>query len=106
MSNDANWISIRLVGLGAGHANRSALGARVKVTAGGATQTRLLHGTWGQGGMSKEPVAFFGLGDTCDIETVEVRWPNAELSTQTFEGVLANYRVELREGDPRPHYLP
>lgn len=107
VSNDANWISIRLVGAGgAGHANASGLGARVRVTAGGVTQTRLVHGTWGQGGMSKEEVAFFGLGDACDIDRVEVRWPNAALTTETFEGVRANYRVEIREGDPRAHYLP
>ena len=107
VSTDANWLSIRLVGQGgAGHASTSALGARVRVTAGGVTQSRLVFGSWGQGAMSREQVAFFGLGDRCDVETVEVRWPNADLTVQTFTGVLANQRVELREGDPVVHYLP
>lgn len=107
VSNEANWTSIRLVGLGgAGHANRTGLGARVTVTAAGVTQTRLVHGTWGQGGMSKDEVAFFGLGETCDIDRIEVRWPNGSMSTETFADVRANYRIELHEGDPRPHYLP
>ena len=107
VSSEANWISIRLVGRGGpGHANLSGLGARVAVTAGGVTQTRLVHGTWGQGGMSKDAVAFFGLGQSCDIERIEVRWPNASSTVETFTGVRANYRVELREGDTDARYLP
>jgi hypothetical protein len=107
VSNDGNWVSVKLVGQGgAGHANASALGARVRVTAGGVTQQRTIHGSWGQGAMSREQVAFFGLGSSCDIEKIEVRWPNGALTTQTFTGVLANYRVELHEGDDAPHYLP
>lgn len=107
VSTDANWVSIRLVGRGgAGHANRSALGARVRVTAGGVTQSRLVAASWGQGGMSREQVAFFGLGDQCDIERVEVRWPDASLTVQTFTGVVANQRIELREGDEVVRYLP
>jgi hypothetical protein len=107
VSTDANWVSLKLVGQGGpGHANASGLGARVRLTAGGVTQTRSIYGSWGQGGMSREQVAFFGLGDQCDIERIEVQWPNAAHTTQVFTGVLANHRVELREGEEAPRYLP
>ncbi len=105
VSNDANWISIRLVGRGGmGGSNRSGLGARVRVTAGGVTQSRLVHGS--SQNVASEAVAFFGLGGNCDIERIEVRWPNAALTVQTFTGVLANYRVEIREGETSARYLP
>jgi hypothetical protein len=105
VSNENNWIAIRLVGRGAGGANRSGLGALVKLTAAGVTQMRLVHATAGSQ-LSRDPVAFFGLGATCDIERLEVRWPNAGLTTQSFTEVLANYRIEIREGESVVRYLP
>ncbi len=104
VSNDNNWISVRLVGRGAGGANRNGLGARVRVTAGGVTQMRLVHTT--SQNVATEAEAFFGLGNACDIDRIEVRWPNGALTTQSFTGVLANYRVEIHEGEPRVRYLP
>jgi hypothetical protein len=104
VSNENDFVSIRLVGRGAGGANRFGVGARVRVTAGGVTQTRVLQGS--SQNVSFEPEAFFGLGDACDIDRVEIRWPNASLTTQVVTGVLANYRVEITEGVDAPRYLP
>ena len=102
----ANWTSIRLVGRGEGGANRAGIGARVRVTAGGVTQTRELQGNWGLAGLSTELVAHVGLGANCVIERLEVRWPDAAGSTETFTDIPANYRLELRQGEGRVRYLP
>lgn len=106
VGTQGNWTRIRLVGRGEGGANRAALGARVRVTAGGITQTREIQGNWGLAGLSMELVAHFGLGSQCRIERIEVRWPDASGSTETFTDVPANYRVEIRQGEGRLRYLP
>jgi hypothetical protein len=97
VSTDANWIAIRLIGSGAGGANRDGLGARVRVTAGGVTQTALVRGS--SQNASFEPLAWFGLGDACDVDRVEIRWPDATLTTTTLEGLVANYVVEVSQAD-------
>jgi hypothetical protein len=104
ISNEHNWIAIRLAGRGEGGANRDGIGARVRVTAGGVTQTRVVQ-TSSQH-VTTQPEVFFGLGSACDLERVEIRWPDRELSIQVLTGVLANYRVEIREGDAAVRYLP
>ena len=109
VSTDANWLAIRLVGRGPGGANRDGIGARVRVTTCTTpgdcmTQTRIVS-TSSQN-LSMEPVATFGLGASCDVERVEVRWPNEALTVESFTGVLANYRVEIHEGEPGVRYLP
>ncbi len=105
VSGEANWTSIRLVGRGAGGANRAGVGARVRVTAGGVTQTREIQGNWGLAGLSAELVAHVGLGARCAIERVEVRWPDAAGTTETFTDVRPNYRLEIRQGEGRVRYL-
>lgn len=103
VSSEMNWIAIRLVGRGDGGANRMGLGARVRLTAGGVTQTRLV--TTASQNVSTEPEAWFGLGASCEVDRIEVRWPNSGLTVQVHEGVLANYRVEIHEGEPGVVYL-
>jgi hypothetical protein len=99
VASEANWTAIRLVGRGAGGANRSAIGARVRVTAGGVTQTREVQGSWGHFGLGTTLTVHFGLGANCAIEQVEVRWPDAAGTVETFRDVRANYRVEIRQGE-------
>jgi hypothetical protein len=81
------------------------VGARVRVTAGGITQTREIYGNWGLAGLGTDLVAHFGLGAACAIDQVEVRWPDGTSSVQTFRGVVANHRVEIRQGEERVRYL-
>jgi enediyne biosynthesis protein E4 len=96
---DGNYIQLHLVG-GSG-TNRSAIGTRVKVTAGGVTQTQEVGGGHGHYGMQHDLVLHFGLGTACEAE-VEVRWPNAELTVETFRAV-AGYRYRWAQGEkPRP----
>lgn len=105
ISNEANWTSIKLVGRGAGGANRSAIGAWVRVTAGGVTQTREIQGSWGSFNLGQELVAHFGLGTNCVIDRIEVRWPDRAGTVETFTNVRANYRIEIRQGEGRVRYL-
>jgi hypothetical protein len=92
-------VRVKLVGLGAGHSNVSAIGARVRVTAGGVTQTMEVKGGEGIGQIQNDFVLTFGLGATCDIDQIEVRWPDSAHTTDTFKDVRANYLVTIKEGD-------
>ena len=104
--HQANWTQIRLVGLGgAGHANRSGIGARVRVTAGGVTQTQELQVGYANTIIENDLVLTFGLGAACEIDQIEVRWPDAASTVTVYSRPRANYRLELREGDPKVHYL-
>jgi hypothetical protein len=104
VGQDQNWLRIKLFGKGQGGANASAIGARVRVTAGGKTQTVELQGGYGHGNLQNDLVLTFGLGASCTADSVEVRWPNGEATTSSFADVLANYTVTLKEGDGLAHY--
>lgn len=77
----AQWLSVRLKG-GAG-ANRAAIGAQVRVSAGLLTQTKQLQGGYGHFGMQQDTVLSFGLG-ACDNAQVEVTWPDKTHSVTTL----------------------
>jgi hypothetical protein len=100
-----NYTQILLHGGGAGQANKSAIGARVSVTAGGVTQVQEVGGGYGHFGMQNDLWLTFGLGDACQIDKIEVRWPDAKSSVETYTGVVANYRIELSQGDKKIHYV-
>ncbi len=105
IASEANWTTVRLIGAGNGGANRAALGARVRVTAGGVTQTREVVNTWGLAGLSAELPVHFGLGANCAIDRIEVRWPDATNTVETFTDVRANYALEITQGSGRVHYV-
>lgn len=90
----ANFVSLRLEGIAA---NRSAIGARVAVTAGGFTQTHDVEGGHGHYGAQDDFVQHFGLGTACEAD-VTIRWPDASLSTQSFH-VVAGHRYRVRQGE-------
>ncbi len=104
VGQDSNWTRIRLVGGGEGKANRSALGAVVKVTAGGRTMTQEVLGSWGHSNTQSD-VLVFGLGSACEIDSVEVRWPDADDATETYTEVRANYALEINQGEGGLAYL-
>lgn len=63
--------------------NRYAIGARVRVTTGGLTQSRtILAGGTGYGS-SGPPRAHFGLGEATKADQVEVRWPDGRVDLLT-----------------------
>lgn len=96
-----NALRLRLVG-GAG-TNRAAIGARVRVTAGGRAIRRDLHGAYGHEAIGNDLTLLVGLGDACEAD-VEVTWPGSSV-VEAFQGVRANYLVELTQGGG-VRYLP
>jgi hypothetical protein len=67
-----HWLLVRLQGT---KSNRSAIGARLRLEAGGATQWQEVRG--GGSYLSQNDLrAHFGLGAATRVERLEVRWPN------------------------------
>jgi len=96
LRNDAgpgtNTLQLRLVGT---KSNRGAVGARVRLTAGGATQMREVKAGSSYLGQSDLRV-HFGLGASTRADRVEIRWPNGD--TETVPDVPANQIVTITEG--------
>ena len=87
-----NWLTVRLVGV---QSNRSAIGARVRVTAGGQTQVQEVRGG-GSYYSQNDLRPHFGLGAAARVERLEVRWPNG--LEETWSDLDANRIVTLKEG--------
>jgi hypothetical protein len=86
-------ILLELVGT---KSNRSAIGARVTVEAGGLSQIDEVRS--GSSYASQPDVRLhFGLGKSTVIDKLQVRWPNG--AREEFTGVQANQWITLREGD-------
>jgi len=98
------WIQMRLVGDGV-TANKSAYGARVQTSAGGLVQTKERDGGYGHMGMMNDTVLSFGLGACSQADSVTIRWPDQNLTTQTFSNLAAGNLYELRMGDDTPHVV-
>ena len=86
-----NWIELKLIGT---KSNRDAIGARVKVTAGGITQIREVDGGNGYAGESTRRV-HFGLGSATTINRIEIRWPSGRIEPVT---VPINHITYIEEG--------
>ena len=85
-----HWVSFELAGV---KSNRLAIGARLKVVAGGVTQTDEIHS--GGSYLSQNDLrVHFGLGTATKVESVEIRWPSGttevlkDLATDKFYAVL------------------
>lgn len=96
LGDKGNFLAVRLVG-GAG-TNKAAIGARVTVKAGAVTQTRDVEGGHGHYGAQDDFVLLFGLGDACEAD-VTIRWPNAELTTESMH-LPAGHRFVVEQGKP------
>lgn len=88
-----HWALLKLVGT---RSNRSAVGARARVTAGGQTQVDEVRA--GRGYQSAEDLRLhFGLSTNTVIERLEIRWPDGR---EEFRTNLAADRVlRLLEGE-------
>ena len=72
-------LRLRLVGT---RSNRDGLGAAIRVTAGGETQTQMLRS--GSSYLSQsEQVLTFGLGSRAQADVVEIRWPSGQVDRMT-----------------------
>jgi hypothetical protein len=90
-----HWLLVKLVGTSS---NRDAIGARVRLTAGGGTQTGEVRG----GGSYYSQNDFrlhFGLGDATTVARLEVRWPNGAI--EEWSDVAPDRIITLKEGSGR-----
>jgi enediyne biosynthesis protein E4 len=72
-----HWVSFELQGT---KSNRMALGAQIKIVAGGMTQTDSVRS--GGGYLSQHDFrAHFGIGKGTKIDSVEIRWPSGKIDT-------------------------
>jgi hypothetical protein len=91
-----HWITLKLIGV---VSNRSAIGARVEVTAGAPTMVDEVRG--GGSYYSQNDLRVnFGLGDASRVDRVEVRWPNGLV--ERWSGVAIDQIVTLKEGSGQP----
>jgi hypothetical protein len=112
-----HWVSFELAGT---KSNRLAIGARLKIVAGGMTQTEEIHS--GGGYLSQSDLrVHFGLGAATKIDSLEVRWPSGaidvvkDLAANQFYAVLEGKGIvsfdQIRpakpfEGKPAPAQTP
>jgi hypothetical protein len=100
--HDNHWIKLQLAGT---KANRSGIGARIKVTLKRAAGERVIHRTVKTGGsFGCNPLRQeIGLGDAIAISSVEIRWPGSG-TVQTLTGLQldASYRVreDMKQAEP------
>jgi hypothetical protein len=85
-------VLIRLVGV---KSNRSAAGARVRLTAGGTTQVREVKAGSSYLGQNDLRV-HVGLGQATRIDRLEVRWPNGQ--NEVIDGAAVNQILTVTEG--------
>ena len=72
-----HWVSFELAGT---KSNRMGIGAKLKVVAGGMTQTDELHS--GGSYLSQNDMRMhFGLGSAAKIDSLEIRWPSGKIDT-------------------------
>ena len=90
--NSNHWLKVRLDG-GAG-TNSHAIGASVRVHAGGWIMTRQIAGGMGEGNQN-ELTLHFGLADHKDPVKIDVRWPDGKL--QSLESAV-DQLVEVKRG--------
>jgi len=87
-----NWLAVELEGT---KSNRDAVGAEVRVEAGGTKQMRYV--TAGSGYASQNSARlYFGLDDKDRVEIMTVRWPSG--LNERFENIQARQLVRITEG--------
>ncbi len=87
-----NWIRFRLEGV---KSNRDAYGARVRIRAGGLTQTHSVKCASSYLSQSDRRL-LFGVGKSSQVEAIEIQWPSGQV--QTLGPVEANRSFRIREG--------
>jgi len=96
-----HWVSFELAGT---KSNRLAIGARLKIMAGGMTQTDEIHS--GGSYLSQNDLrVHFGLGSAAKIDSVEIRWPSGTTETLRNLGVDSFYSVLEGKGIVPPEEI-
>jgi hypothetical protein len=92
LESPAHWVELVLEGRGG---NRDAIGAEVRLTAGGRNQLRVVDPGNGFAGQGTRRL-HFGLGAAAEVERAEVRWPSGE--RQPLTGVALDRVQRVVEG--------
>ncbi len=87
------WLQLALTGEAS---NRTAVGARAYVHAGGSVRTDAVVAGFGWASQSS-PVLHFGLGQSDTVELLTIHWPSGWVDS--FPQVPANQRLFVTEGD-------
>ncbi|MDB4992843.1 MAG: ASPIC/UnbV protein, partial [Myxococcaceae bacterium] len=103
VGNAKNVVQLRLHGA-PGKSNATAIGARVAVTSGGVTQVQEVNGGYGHFGMQHGTVLTFGVGASCTIDAIEVRWPDSAGTVEKLTNVVPNYLVDVTQGAKKVVY--
>ena len=98
---DANKVIIDISG---STANRDAIGAKIIVKAGGKQFVREVQGAYGLNGFQNDHLQIIGLGNICEIEEIEVRWPDKEGTVTKYDKVYANYVLEINQETGLKHH--
>ena len=89
--NGNHWLEIDLEGT---VSNRDGIGARVRVTAGGVTQTRIQDGGVHNRGQNHSRL-HFGLAHNARVEKIGIQWPNGTM--QELRGIGADQVLRIKE---------
>ena len=87
-----NWLTLKLVGT---RSNRSAIGARVRLTTGVHLQAQEISSQSSYYSHNDARI-HFGLGVNKKADRIEIRWPNG--LTETIKDIPANQIVTIKEG--------
>ncbi len=91
-----SWLTVRLIGT---KSNRSAIGARLRATAGSVTQVQEVRGG-GSYYSQNDLRPSFGLGSAAKVDRLEVRWPNG--LEEMWSNLEVNRILTLKEGTGQP----
>lgn len=87
-----HYLALHLTG---NPSNRAAIGAQVRLSAGGLTMLRQVSG--GRGTGNQNPLTLhFGLGSADRVDQLVVTWPSG--CVETYRDIQADQRIELLEG--------
>ncbi len=87
-----HWAGFELAGQ---KSNRMAIGARLKLVAGGMTQTEEIQ-SGGSYLSQSDTRVHFGLGKATSIDSLEIRWPSGKV--ETFKALSADKFYSVLEG--------
>ena len=95
LANSNHWLELRLIGTAS---NRDAVGARVRLTAGGRTQIRDVRTSSGYLSQS-DPRLHFGLGPHAVVDRIEISWPSG--TVQNLRKIAADRLLNITEPEAK-----
>ncbi len=95
LANSNHWLELRLIGTAS---NRDAVGARVRLTAGGHTQIRDVRTSSGY--LSQSDLRLhFGLGPHAVVDRIEISWPSG--TVQNLRKIAADRLLNITEPEAK-----